>query len=79
MAGNPESGDGTRRGNEAVMETKKWKDTAGHKSGCPYKGVMIQGTAGEMAKYHSGYCPGCNIPVKWEEEKLEKEITALKS
>jgi hypothetical protein len=32
-----------------------------------------------MAKYHSGYCPGCNIPVKWEEEKQEKENAALQS
>jgi hypothetical protein len=57
------------RGKEKIMEMTKWKDTAGHKPGCPYKGVPVSGTAAEMAKYHSGYCPGCNIPVKWEEEK----------
>jgi hypothetical protein len=68
----------SHRENENVMEVKKWKDTAAHKSGCPYKGVMVQGTPGEMAKYHSGYCPGCNIAVKWEEEKQDKENAALK-
>jgi hypothetical protein len=66
----------TNRGNEKNMEVKKWKDTAGHKLGCPYIGVTVQGTAGEMAKYHSGYCPGCNILVKWEEKKQEKETAA---
>ena len=70
---------GAHRGNEKIMEMKKWKDTAGHKAGCPYKGVAVSATAGELAKYHSGYCPGCNIPVKWEEEKQEKEHAALKS
>ncbi len=50
----------------------KWKDIAAHKPGCPYKGVAVFGTKEEMARYHSGYCPGCNCPVKWEEEE-EKE------
>ncbi|MGE5789849.1 MAG: hypothetical protein ACM33C_03190 [Syntrophaceae bacterium] len=48
---------------------KKWKDIADHKAGCPYKGVAVYGTKEEMAKYHSGVCPGCNRPVKWEEDE----------
>jgi endogenous inhibitor of DNA gyrase (YacG/DUF329 family) len=61
------------------MKMKKWKDIAGHRPGCTYKGVAVYGTDEEMAKYYSRYCPGCNIPVKWEEEKQEKENAALKS
>ena len=67
------------RGNEKIMEMKKWKDSAGHKLGCPYIGITLVGTAEEMVRHHSGYCPGCNIPVKWEEEKQVKENAALKS
>jgi hypothetical protein len=69
----------THRGNEKIMEMKKWKDTAGHKLGCPYIGITLVGTAEEMVRHHSGYCPGCNIPVKWEEKKQEKEKAAVKS
>lgn len=69
----------THRGNEMVMETKQWKDAAWHKLGCPYIGVTLVGTAEEMARHHSGYCPGCNILVKWEEKKQGKESTTVKS
>ena len=54
------------------IRMKKWKDLAVHKSGCPYRGVAIYGTEAEITKYHSGICPGCNVPVKWEEERLDK-------
>ncbi len=47
------------------MKSKKWNDAAPHKIGCPYKGVGIKSNDSEMAKYYSGYCPGCNVPVKW--------------
>jgi len=60
------------------MKIKKWRDRAEHKLGCPYKGVAIHGTDEEIAKYHSGYCPGCNIPVQWEEIKQDKENTTVK-
>jgi Na+-translocating ferredoxin:NAD+ oxidoreductase RNF subunit RnfB len=62
-----------------IMKMKKWKDIAGHRPGCAYKGVAVYGTDKEMAKYYSRYCPGCNIPVKWEEIQQEEEDTALKS
>lgn len=62
----------TPPGNDKIMKMKKWKDIAGHKTGCPYSGVAVYGTEEEMIKYHSGYCPGCNTSVKWEEEKQEK-------
>jgi hypothetical protein len=61
------------------MKIKQWRDISVHKPGCPYKGVAIHGTEEEMAKYHSGYCPGCTVPVKWEEEKQGKENASLKS
>ena len=61
------------------MKMKKWKDLAGHRAGCPYKGVAVYGSEAEMAKHYSKYCPGCNNPVKWEEEKQEKENAELKS
>ena len=61
------------------MKMKKWKDSAGHRAGCPYKGVAVYGSEAEMAKYYSRYSPGCNNPVKWEEEKQEKENAELKS
>jgi len=70
---------GTHRGNEKIMEMKKWKDTAGHKLGCPYIGITLVGTAEEMVRHHSGYCPGCNIRVKWEEKEQEQENAAVKS
>jgi hypothetical protein len=54
------------------MKMNKWKDIAVHGKGCPYKGVAVYGTEKEMAKYYSGQCPGCNAPVRWEEEKQEK-------
>jgi hypothetical protein len=54
------------------IKMKKWKDLAVHKAGCPYKGVAVYGTEAEIAKYHSGYCPGCNAPVKWQEEGHDK-------
>jgi len=57
---------------------KKWKDIADHKAGCPYKGVAVYGTAEEMAKYHSGYCPGCNKPVKWEENEPSRGLQPSK-
>ncbi len=47
----------------------KWRDIATHGPGCPYKGVAVYGTEEEMAKYYSGYCPGCNVLVKWEKEE----------
>jgi hypothetical protein len=46
---------------------KKWKDIAVHRPGCPYKGVALYETEENMAKYHSGYCPGCNRPVATSE------------
>jgi hypothetical protein len=52
---------------------KKWKDIATHKAGCPYKGVAVYGTEDELAKFHSGYCPGCNMLVRWEEQKQDNE------
>jgi hypothetical protein len=58
------------------MKIKKWKDITAHGAGCPYKGVAVYRTEEEMAKYHSGICPGCNIPVKWQEEKQEEEISS---
>lgn len=57
---------------------KKWKDIADHKAGCPYKGVAVYGTAEEMARYHSGVCPGCNRPVKWEEDVPSGELRPSK-
>jgi hypothetical protein len=47
---------------------KKWSDLALHRTGCPYKGVSVFGTEEEVAKYYSGNCPGCNVPVNWEED-----------
>jgi hypothetical protein len=61
------------------MTIKKWKDITAHGAGCPYKGVAVYYTEEEIAKYHSGNCPGCNILVKWEEEKQEKEIPSTAS
>jgi len=55
-----------------LMKMKKWKDLAVHRAGCPYKGVAVHGSEEEMTKYYSGNCPGYNVPVKWEEEKQEK-------
>jgi hypothetical protein len=52
---------------------KKWKDIATHKAGCPYKGVAVYGTEDELAKFHSGYCPGCNMLVRWEEQTQDNE------
>lgn len=49
------------------MKMKKWTDLAGHRPGCPHKGIAVYGTEQELAKYYSGYCPGCNVPVKWEQ------------
>lgn len=48
------------------MKTDKWIDLARHSTGCPYKGVAVYGNEAELAKYYSGVCPGCNVPVKWE-------------
>ncbi len=62
-----------------MNEMKKWKDIALHKPGCPYKGVAVYGSEEEVAKYHSGYCPGCNVPVKWQEEKQLKETPSPSS
>lgn len=58
------------------MKMKKWTDMAGHRPGCPRKGVAVYGTDEEMEKYYSGFCPGCNVPVKWERENLEREHPA---
>ena len=58
------------------MKIKTWKDIAMHRVGCPYKGVDIRSTEVEMVKYHSGYCPGCIVPVKREEVKNEKKNAA---
>jgi hypothetical protein len=55
------------------MKMKKWKNVAPHGTGCPYKGIAVHETDKELEKYHSGRCPGCNNPVKWEEEKPGKE------
>ncbi len=52
----------------------KWRDASSHKPGCPYKGVSVSSTREEMERYHSGYCPGCGVPVKWQEVKEEKAI-----
>ncbi len=52
---------------------KKWKDITIRGSGCPYKGVALNETEEDRTKYHSGNCPGCNGPVKWEEVKQEKK------
>jgi hypothetical protein len=54
-----------------MKKMKKWTDMAGHRPGCPHKGIAVYGTDEEMVKYYSGYCPGCNVPVKWEKEKQE--------
>jgi hypothetical protein len=54
---------------------KKWKDLTVHRAGCPYKGVAVYGTDAEIAKYHSGNCPSCNVLVKWEEEQQEKQTS----
>jgi hypothetical protein len=59
-----------------MRKMKKWIDTAGHRPGCPHKGIAVYGTDEEMAKYYSGYCPGCNVPVKWERANLERELPA---
>jgi len=56
-----------------LMKMKKWKDKALHRAGCPYKGVAVYGTETEIAKYHSGNCPGCNVLVKWEEEHQKRQ------
>ena len=53
---------------------KKWKDIADHKAGCPCRRAAVYGTAEEMAKYHPGYCPGRNRPVKWEEEDPSRQL-----
>jgi hypothetical protein len=55
---------------------KKWGDQARHRMGCPYQGVAVSGTEEEMAKYYSGNCPGCNVPVHWEEEELTERRPA---
>jgi hypothetical protein len=55
-----------------TVEMKKWSDSALHRTGCPYKGVAVFGTKEEVAKYYSGNCPGCNVPVKWEEERSDR-------
>ena len=54
-----------------MRKMKKWTDMAGHRPGCPHKGIAVYGTDEEMAKYYSGYCPGCSVPVKWEREKQD--------
>jgi len=61
------------------MRMKKWKDLAVHRAGCPYKGVAVYGSDAEIAKYHSGNRPGCNVLVKWEEEQQERSNTTLKT
>jgi len=48
---------------------KKWGDQAFHRTGCPYKGMAVFGTEKEVARYYSGNCPGCNVPVNWKEEE----------
>ena len=68
-----------RQGKEEIVKAMKWKDIAAHGPGCPYKGVALYETEEDRAKYHSGYCPGCNRPVKWEEIEQVKENAALKS
>jgi len=53
------------------MKMEKWLDLARHSPGCPYKGVAVYGNEAELAKYYSGVCPGCNVPVKWGKAKKE--------
>lgn len=55
---------------------KSWHDLAKHKMGCPYIGIAISGTEEEIVKYHTGYCPGCNVQVNWE-EKLQEQATKI--
>jgi hypothetical protein len=69
----------TRQRGMLLMRMKKWKDLAVHRAGCPYKGVAVYGSDAEIAKYHSGNCPGCNVLVKWEEEQQERSNTTLKT
>jgi len=68
-----------RQGKEVIVKAMKWKDIAVHGSGCPYKGVALYETEEDRAKYHSGYCPGCNCSVKWEEIEQVKENAASKA
>lgn len=58
------------------MKMKKWTDMAGHRPGCPHRGVAVYGTEEEMTKYYSGYCPGCNVPVKWQKDDRDMEPPA---
>jgi len=58
------------------MKMNKWKDAALHKAGCPYKGVAVYGDENDMARYYFGYCPGCNVPVKWIMEPPADENAA---
>lgn len=60
---------------QGKTKSRKWKDLAAYKTGCPYKGVAVRGTEEEIAKYHSGLCPGCNTPVKWEEDASLQPLT----
>ena len=58
-------GDEANPGNDKIKEVE---GPCGAQVRMPYKGVAVRGTDEEIAKYHSGLCPGCNAPVKWEED-----------
>lgn len=45
----------------------------------PLQGGGSLGSDAEIAKYHSGNRPGCNVLVKLEEEQQERDNTTLKT